>query len=155
MAKRSFRIEKSTEAVTVHWDKKSVTVRFSDLSEQTRERLLIHGLAQKLADAGAASAGTPASERWARICQMADTLKRGGWTLAPDRVPLLAEALARLKGCSADEARQRLNRLPEDQRKALEAHPAIKAEVARIRAERAAQAAQQAEAADLDDLLDL
>lgn len=140
---------------------KSLRVDVSELNEEIRTRLMFHGLLQKVGDSYAGAKGD-----YAKALESAqsviDQLKSGEWRAARGeggtgpRLGELAEALARIKGVTVEEARAAVDAAAaldgtEEQKaagaeklKAWRAHPQIKAAIAQNRAVKAQREAQEA-----------
>lgn len=116
-----------------------LSVAFSDLNDEIKDRLFQHGLSQKVGDA---SAGTETvEEAIAETKRVIARLVAGDWKSvreagAGPKIGLLVEALARLTGRSVEDCRMVVDSLEDDKRKALRGHQQIKAVMADIRAER-------------------
>jgi hypothetical protein len=126
-----------------------VMVNASDLSEDIRNNLMMHGLMQKIGDSYASARGdftigVAAAEKV--IQQLMD----GQWTASrasgesKPKIGELVTALANLKGLDATVVATAVEKATDDQRKAWRKHPAIAAEIAKIRAEKAAARAKAA-----------
>ncbi len=132
--------EITTEGATITFKNgESLAVRFADLSDTIREKLLQHGLSQKLGDASAGC--ETVEEAIAETKRVIERLIAGDWrsvreATAGPRVGLLVEALVRITGKGTEECRDVVDGIDDDKRKALRAHPQIRAAMADIRAER-------------------
>ena len=132
--------ELSDEAISITFaNGETLTLAYSELSEEIKFRLFQHGLSQK---AGDASAGTETvEEAISETKRVLDRLRAGDWksvreAAAGPKIGLLVEALMRLTGKSSEDCRMVVDSLDDDKRKALRAHQQIKAAMADIRAER-------------------
>lgn len=117
----------------------------TDLSDEMRERLIIHGMKGKLGDA---YAGQPenAEEITDRVWQ---SLLAGDWRSGSEggpRVTQLARALAEVAGKSLEEAVETLANLDDEKKKQLRAHPAVKAALTKIQLEDAQRKLEKATA---------
>ena len=128
-----------------------VSVNVNDLSEDIRNNLMMHGLMQKVGDAYASAKGdftigVAAAEKV--ITQLHD----GQWTAsrasgeAKPKIGELVTALATLKGLDPAVVAVAVEKATDEQRKAWRKHPAIAAEIAKVRAEKAAERAAKAQA---------
>lgn len=120
----------------------------TELPEDIRLKLAIHGLKQKLGDA---YAGAEPEEAPKLASDVYASLREGKWTTrvpgsGGSRVTQLARALAEAAGQPVEAAMEKVESMSEDERKALRKHPRVKAILARYRAEAAAKAAERAKA---------
>lgn len=153
------------------------SLSLNDLNDEIITRLALHGLSQKLGDsyAGAGTEDDPVAVATAAVGGVIENLMEGNWTqratgTSGPRVTMLAEALSRATGKPVEECAELVNELKDaadtedasDEDKArfdaVKNHPAVKAEMSKIRAERAAakaekDAAKGADAPDLGSLL--
>lgn len=124
-----------------------VKVDLNDLPQPIQQRLMMHGLSQKLGDA---TAGADLEECLPRVKAVAEALHDpDGWTTrvpgtAGPRTTQLAEALAAVTGKPIEEAAAVVADLDDDQKKELRQNAQIKAELAKIKAAAAAAAAEKA-----------
>lgn len=120
---------------------KTVEADINKLSPEIIRRLAVHGLSQKLGDTYAGAKGdvnvaiAGVEGTWEALLE-GNYNRRGG-----GGVSILAEAVARVQGVDIDDVYETLKEMDEEQQKAVAAHPAIKAEMAAIKAERAREAA--------------
>lgn len=118
----------------------SIIVEADALSEAVQKRGLLHGLSQKIGDAGALPAGATLAEKYAALRAMADRLIAGEWLKARGEgetsTGLLREALARMFPGRDIEAF--LAGKSKEQKAALRNTAKLAAIIAQIRAERAA-----------------
>lgn len=145
---------------TIDEAKLTVTFKFSngetipvdvrEFPDPIADRLLLHGVAQKIGDSYASAPDVASAINAAK--ETISNLLSGNWTAGrtSSGVNLLVEALARATGRDLVECIETLAGMDEDAQKALRKHPAIKAAMDAIRAERSA--AVKATAADLSDL---
>lgn len=100
----SDKISSSVDAgvLTFSWGEQSLVVNYDDIPEHIRVQACLHGMRQKIGDAGAASKGTPMSTRWASMVVVYDRIYSDGdkaqWNAErkasnPDEI--LVEALIR------------------------------------------------------------
>lgn len=100
----SDKIQSSVDAgvLTFSWGEQSLAVNYDDIPEHIRVQACLHGMRQKIGDAGAAAKGTPISTRWASMVVVYDRIysdgERAQWNAErkasnPDEV--LVEALLR------------------------------------------------------------
>lgn len=141
MAKRNslFTIEqKGTKLTVTYSDGKKDELDTAKLSQDIRDQGMYHGFKQKLADS-AASAKGDLNYAKAAIGGVIEALaqnewnRRGGGAFGGN---LLAEAVARVKGYSVEEAREKLAALTDDERDALKKAKPIVAATLAIKAER-------------------
>ena len=127
-----------------------------DFPDEIREKLIVHAINAKIGDA---AAGEKGQEAYDAMRQVYDQLVNGTWTARTageggGRVTMLAQAIARLKNLDPQDAANKLDDYGDDEKKELQKHPAVKAEMDKIRAERAAERAKKnekdADASDLD-----
>lgn len=133
-------------------NKLEVAVSLEQLDAQTKERLMLHGLAQKVGDAAAGFSKTSDfSGAFGAMQAVADNLLNGVWTnRSGNGAGDLVQAIADLQGVSIETAQAAVDRMDEEQQTTFLKHPAIKAKMAEIKAERA-----KANAAGVDGLGDL
>ncbi|RMH12687.1 MAG: hypothetical protein D6698_15020 [Gammaproteobacteria bacterium] len=114
-----------------------LTADLSEVSDDIRLKLALHGLKQKLGDSYAgekdpAAAFKAASEVWER-------LKAGEWSSARSgsggRVGQLAQALARATGVSLEEAIAKVESLSKEERAELRKHPRVQKALLEIKME--------------------
>ena len=118
-------------------------VKLSDLSEQIRHQLVLHGLSQKLGDSY--SGAESVSEAVERFNSTADMLLAGDWTSGRSaNGGIFVDALAKAGGVERNEALEKWNAMSDDEKAAIKKHPAIKAAKAAIELERAAAKAKAA-----------
>jgi hypothetical protein len=127
----------------------SVDVRTSALTADIRNRLMIHGLAQKLADSMAKERDPVTGKsatfavKYASLKRIADALVSGEWTvkaerLAPDAItPDRVAAVCAARNVDRPRVESWLAGLTPDARAKVFAAPAVMVELARIRASRA------------------
>lgn len=100
----SDKIQSSVDAgvLTFSWGDQSLSVNYDDIPEHIRVQACLHGMRQKIGDAGAAAKGTPSSTRWASMVVVYDRIysdgERAQWNAErkasnPDEI--LVEALIR------------------------------------------------------------
>jgi len=126
-----------------------LTVDVNALDEAVKYNLMMHGLMQKVGDSfagakGNYTVGIAAAEK------VIEQLQSGQWTASrasgetKPKTGELVVALANLKGLDPAVVAVAVEKATDDQRKAWRKHPAIAAEIARIRAEKAAERAAKA-----------
>lgn len=127
------------------------------LGDDMKTALLVHGGKQKIVDSFSGVKELAACRD--RSAGVWEALTAGKWTTrvageGGPRITLLAEAIAKVQGLSVEDAREKIELLDEDTRKAVRAHPQIKAAMADIKAERARVKAdeQNAEVPELGSL---
>ncbi len=123
-----------------------VSVDLSELSEEIQQELMLHGALQKIGDSYA-SAGGDFGFGIAAAEKVIDNLKNGLWGSARTGTGEnkkasgeLATALSLLQGKPVEEVALALEAATDEQRKAVRAHPAVKAKIAELRAQKAAEA---------------
>ena len=123
-----------------------VSVDLSELSEEMQQELMIHGALQKIGDSYS-SAGGDFAFGIAAAEKVIENLRNGAWgsTRAGSGESKkssgeLATALASLQGKDVATVVAALEAATDEQRKALRAHPAVKAKIAELRAEKAKEA---------------
>jgi len=120
----------------------AIVVRLSDLQADIVTRAALHGLSQKLGDAGALSAGASDAERYEAIRAVADHLlgaesgddwnrKAAGDGSGSDG--LLVRALVEL-GADRDAARAKVAAMDKKTQAAVRAMPEVSAVIARLKA---------------------
>ena len=127
-----------------------LTADIKEIHENCRQQTLVNGMKQKIGDA-MSGAATP-SEAMAKMRQCWEGLKVGQWSQRVERASILSEAVARIRGIPADQARKDVAALSDDKRKKLEKLPEVRKVVAEIQLERAEEAAQDAPEMDMEDL---
>lgn len=140
--------EKSSEGSVVTFafgNGTSLTLDLATLSDEMRDNLMIHGALQKIGDSYA-SAGGDYAFAIASAEKVMENLQAGNWGNVraagegKAKTGELASALAALQGKDVAEVAAALEAATDEQRKALRAHPAVKAKIASLRAEKAAEA---------------
>jgi hypothetical protein len=142
-------------------DGNSVVVFLSDLSEDIRDKLALHGLSQKLGDS---YAGEPeVSVAFSCASNVAKRLAEGNWNAVREgggggKVSDLALALGAETGKDIAACVEAIDAMDKTQRSGLRKHPRIAARLAQLAADRAAKKAEKAqegaeEAVDLGALL--
>ena len=131
-----------------------VEVEVGGLSDEIRERLMYHGLSQKLGDSAAGfSKDRDFSGAFAAIQSTADNLIAGVWaSRASSGISDLVAAIADIHGVSVEVAQAAVDKMTEDQVSAVRKHPAVKKAIADMQAARLAAAAENS-ASSLDDLM--
>lgn len=123
-----------------------VSVDLAELSEEMQQELMIHGALQKIGDSYS-SAGGDFAFGIAAAEKVIENLRNNAWgsTRAGSGESKkssgeLATALASLQGKDVATVVAALESATDEQRKALRAHPAVKAKIAELRAEKAKEA---------------
>jgi len=123
-----------------------VTLDLSELGEDIQQDLMVHGALQKIGDSYA-SAGGDYAFAIAAAEKVAENLRAGLWGTvrsgsgeSKKSVGELALAVAALQGKDVAEVAATLEAATDEQRKAVRAHPAVKAKIAEFRAAKAAEA---------------
>lgn len=126
-----------------------VSVNVNDFDEEIKFNLMMHGLMQKIGDSFAGAKGDYAIGVGSAEKVIAQ-LQAGQWTAsrasgeAKPKTGELVTALANLKGLEPEVVAVAVEKATDEQRKAWRKHPAIAAEIARMRAEKAAKRAAEA-----------
>lgn len=116
----------------------SAVINMSDFSDEIVFQLAMHGLSQKVTDAGA---GKDAAETEAHVGKLIEALKSGQWTVRGEggggagRVTQVVQAVARVKNISVEEAKEKLAALSEADRKAVAASGPVQQAILEIKAE--------------------
>jgi len=140
--------EKSNDGTVVSFkfgNGEIVSLDLSTLSEEMQSELMIHGALQKIGDSYA-SAGGDYAFGIAAAQKVVGNLADGNWGSprasggGTKSSGELATALALLNGKEVSEVAAALEAATDEQRKALRAHPAVKAKIAELRAAKAAEA---------------
>jgi hypothetical protein len=122
-----------------------VSLDLAELSDEMQEELMIHGALQKIGDSYS-SAGGDYAFGIANAERVVANLRAGefnaGRTAGGAQKPSgeLVTALATLQNKSVEEVTSALENATDDQKKAIRAHPAVKAKIAELRAAKAADA---------------
>ena len=143
----------------------TITFAFEDDTKEVFElskaealvrHLALHGASQKIGDEYSSAGSKPDPLAYAKACvqDMIERLYRGDWKQASAGIGKRANqfvlAFAEASGLSVEEAAAHIDGLEEEEKKALQAKPKIKAIILRMRAEaaaaKAAKAAKLAEA---------
>jgi len=111
-----------------------------NFTEEVQEAALVHGFSQKLGDSYSGSGGDADTAETMFLTQL--EILKSGWTkgergaggLADED---LAQALATLTGKGIDEAREAVRGADKEWKQARRKHPAVAAEIAKIKAARA------------------
>lgn len=132
------------------------------LSPEILSQALVHGLRQKLADAAAISrnvdtgASATTADKKAAVLEVAERLAGGEWNKTARETSgstMLAEALARMKGCDVADMVAFLSDKSDEQKAALTKNARVAATILAIKAERAAKRAEGSDI-DTDSMLD-
>ena len=141
--------EKTSEGTIVKFsfgNGEVLTLDLSELTEEVQQDLMIHGALQKIGDSYASAGGDYAfaTASASKVIQnLRDGLfnaQRGTGTGGTQKIGELAAALASLQSRDVGEVTLALEAASEEQKKALRAHPAVKAKIAELRAAKAAEA---------------
>ena len=129
----------------------TVELRTEDCGEEIREAAMFHGFNQKVRDSAAGFSKTSDySGAFSAMQQVVDNLLGGLWNAkGGSGIGDLVSAIANLKKIDLDEAQELIEGLDDEQYKVVMGKPAVKAEIARIKAERAAKVAAAADDEDL------
>lgn len=119
----------------------TLTLKKSDVSAETWDRLALHGAGQKVGDSFAGAAGDFAVGI-ASAQGVIDQLRAGQWTAArgegegKPRMGELIEALARVKGMTTEEVTNKLAAKSEEEIKNLRKAPAVALAISEIKTEK-------------------
>lgn len=128
----------------------SLTIDWRSLSDDIQKTLMLHGLKQKVGDAAANT--KTIRDAQVQMQTVINNLKAGLWTTKRAGSSILAEAMAKVTGCTMEQAAEALSKADDDKIKATRKRSDIKLAIAQIEAERLAS--QQPETApSLDDLI--
>lgn len=135
----------------------TLTIQFSDITQDVRDKAESHGFKQKIADS---YAGADPEDAYAAAKGVVDRLANGEWTKTREgggggaKISQLAEAVAEVMGIERAEAVEKVSGLDDERKKELRAHPQVKQKLLEIKARRASEAAERAaaEAADAGEL---
>ena len=134
---------------------KHIQVKLSDMPAAIVTQLALHGLSQKIGDSAAGFSKDKdyagALEAMTRVANNLVEGKFNGDREGNSREDLIA-AIAKIKKVDVEVARRTIDKATKEQIETLQKHPAIKAEIAKIKADRLAKAAEGAEG-DLAKLL--
>lgn len=123
----------------------------NELSETQKFNLMMHGLMQKIGDSYASCGGehtlaiAAAQKTWDNLLSDQWTASRASAGEGKPRSGELAQALANVKKLDLAAVSSVVEKATDEQRKAWRKHPAIAAEIARIRAAKAAERAAKAQ----------
>lgn len=131
----------------INYAKHSIEINLNEVPEALKTRILEKAIRNKIIRY-AAEADVLGRSIDEALAVAKDFILRGYWRFvsAESRhgpVPLLAQAIANIKGLPIDVVMSRLDEATNDQIAEWKSHPAIKAEIARLRMERYAQKAQK------------
>ena len=114
-----------------------------DIPETLHNMLALHGLKQKIGDAASGFSKTnDYSGGFSAMQAVVDNLMSGLWNAKGGTgTGDLVQAIANLKKIDIEEAQALIDGLDDEQLKAVQGKPAVKAEILRIKAERAAAVA--------------
>lgn len=141
--------DKSSEGTVVSFkfgNGESLSLDVSTLDESIQTELMLHGALQKIGDSYS-SAGGDFAFGIAAAEKVVENLKNGNWGTvrtgsgeSKKASGELASALAALQGKEIEVVVAALEAATDEQKKALRAHPAVKAKIAEIRAAKAQEA---------------
>jgi hypothetical protein len=128
-----------------------VELRPEDCADEIREQAMMHGFNQKVRDSAAGFSKTnDYSGAFSAMQAVVDNLLGGLWNAkGGSGTGDLVQAIANLKKIDVEDAQELIDGLDDEQMKTVLGKPAVKAEIARIKAERAAKVAAAAEDDDL------
>lgn len=123
----------------------------AELSDEIRNRLMLHGLSQKVGDSY--SGAESIEEAIAAATTAVDNLKNGDWAVRASTGGILAEAVAELQGIELPDAIEMVLSLDDDTKKALQKAPEVAAVIADIKARKARAKAKASGGVDIKALL--
>lgn len=125
-----------------------INLALSQLSDEMKVKLCVHGLSQKLGDSYAGATAEEARDICAGVAQ---DLLDGKWSSrvagAGGRTTLLAQALALATGEVLEACVAKLAEMDDETKKSVRNHPHIKSAMATIKAQKAAEDAAAAQKA--------
>lgn len=129
-----------------------LVVKAADFSADIQSRLILHGINGKVGD----SAADPKLDAMEQLQATVKQLTEGTWAARASggggaSSTLLSEALIRVTGKTADEVKEKLESLTDDEKKAMKKHAQVAAEIDKIKAERARDAAKKSAGAIKDE----
>lgn len=123
-------------------DGQSLTLDANGMSGPIQEAAMMHGFNQKVRDAAAGfSKGNDYDGAFEAMQQVIESLEGGNWNRQGGGMKgqsVLAEAIARFKGCALEAAQAAVQKATDDQKKAWAKNVKIAALMAQVVAERAA-----------------
>lgn len=126
-----------------------LTLDVGNLGEEIQTELMLHGALQKIGDSYAGAAGDYEYAK-AQATKVIQNLLDGVWKSSREageskpKTGELVMALAEIKDVDVDTIAAAVEAMTDDKRKAVRAHPAVKAKIAEIRARKANEAAAKA-----------
>lgn len=145
-SKREVDLDNNTVSFVFGDDGEDVVVDPTEFPEEIQKRLVLHGMSQKGGDSFAGVKGNFQLAR-ANLREVIDELRQGNWRSSGDERPRLgelAEAISRIKGIDLEKVKTAVEAASDEQRKNWRSNAAVKAEIAKIRAENAAKALEKA-----------
>lgn len=145
---------KSASAVTFSFEdkaKSTIVASLAELPDSMITELALHGLSQKIGDSY--SGVKVVSEALASAKAVWENLKKGQFNSHSSGSGILAEAVARIKGISIEEAQEAIAQLDEEAEDKLRKNDRVKAVVTVIRGERAAGKLGSSDEDGLDGLI--
>lgn len=136
-----------------------LVIQAASLPKEMQKRAMLHGLSQKVGDSY--SGADKPEDAFDIATKSLETINSGDWNVGrgagegTPRVGALAKGVARAMGKTLEEATAAVEALDDEQKKAVRAHPDVKAAMAAIRAEEAAAAAAKGKGEDAADLSSL
>jgi hypothetical protein len=116
-----------------------LTANLSELSDEMRTQLALHGLSQKIGDSyageDAENCETIAGKVWEQLVEGNWSVRTGGG--AGPRISQLAEALSRATEESVQDCVAKIADMDDETKKSVRSHPTIKAHLAQIKLEKA------------------
>ena len=158
MAKSSMNYKYETASAVTWASEGEETAVFdaTSLNADIQDHILAYGLHHLLRDR--TSALKDSGDKLTQANKIFSQFLAGSWKAArassgTTRGTLLAQAIARLRNITLPEANEMVDGLPEENIKALRAHPEIKREIMRIKQEALDAAADNSEVTSIADLL--
>lgn len=135
--------EEKRTVTTVLGNGLKIVCGLDDIPERLHNMLALHGLKQKIGDAASGHSKTnDYSGGFSAMQGVVDNLMNGLWNAKGGTgTGDLVQAIANLKKIDTEEAQALVEGLDDEQLKAVQGKPAVKAEILRIKAERAAAVA--------------
>lgn len=137
-------------------DGSTLEAKLAELNDEMKTQLILHGISQKVGDSyageDAENCETIATKTWEQLVAGAWSVRTGG--SGGPRISQLAEALASATGQEVSACVEKIADMSDAEKKALRKHPAIEAEIAKIKLAKAQAEAEKAAAAATDESFD-
>ncbi len=124
--------------------------RLADLPDEIQNKLMLHGLSQKVGDSYAQAENIEAG--FISATDVYTNLVNNSWSTKTSRGGKIVEALAAFSGKPMAECLEVYSKMDDKAKAVLRKHPSIKLELATIEAKRAKAAAESVTEADASDL---